>query len=434
MLEILKAIGKWLALVAALVAVLLAAALGFMYFQVSSADLPQYQVSFNGQPLTPSGYSWQVPVAGDWLHRTLRQDPGGQAQALPTVSTARPALEVPRNTAAVLTIADSRGEPVFEGTGQEYADFAFGLDGDYTARLTLGPEQDPLNPTTMLEGQYIYDFSFTLQGQPALTLSHQSMVQGGVVGVKLTGVLGEDIPSLQCELAPAVFTLHEGAWISYIPVDYNQPGGEYPITATVNGQSVSAAVTVYGRERRELDTYTADGSAAIPYLAKAPAKLESVMSICDPDIYWDGAFTQPVSGKVVRDYAVLEYTDRVDEATLLLYPELAALNETIAPRRSVNVTMAVPPGRQVLAPAAGRVVFAGIVQGGGRTVVIEHGCGLKSILYLLGRVDVSEGEYVAQNDVLGTTQGHITCEMRLYDVPISPWEAWRGQGALMWQG
>ena len=110
------------------------------------------------------------------------------------------------------------------------------------------------------------------------------------------------------------------------------------------------------------------------------------------------------------------------------------LNEAIAPRRSVNVTMAVTPGKKVLAPAAGRVVYAGTTSGGGRTVVIEHGCGLKSILYLLGRIDVSEGEYVAQNDVLGTTQGHIICEMRLYDIPISPWEAWRGQGALMWQG
>ena len=302
-----------------------------------------------------------------------------------------------------------------------------------SARLTVSPQTNEFD-RSRLEGFCLYEFSFRLMAQPTLSLSHTSMVQGGVIGVRLTGVVGDAVPTLSCELAPAVFTFHNNAWISYIPVDYNQFGGDYEITATVDGQTVSASVYIYGRENRELDTYTIDGSAAIPYMASIPSQLEDVMSICDPDIYWNGAFTQPVDGKVVRDYAVLEYTDRIDELTLSIYPELAVLNESIAPRRSVNVTMAVTPGKKVLAPAAGRVVYAGTTSGGGRTVVIEHGCGLKSILYLLGRIDVSEGEYVAQNDVLGTTQGHIICEMRLYDIPISPWEAWRGQGALMWQG
>ena len=47
---------------------------------------------------------------------------------------------------------------------------------------------------------------------------------------------------------------NSGSWLSYIPVDYNQPGGDYEISATVNGQTVSATVNIYGRERRELDT------------------------------------------------------------------------------------------------------------------------------------------------------------------------------------
>ena len=48
MQDILKAVGKWLALVVVLVAVLLGAALGFMYTQVNVGDLPAYAVTFGG--------------------------------------------------------------------------------------------------------------------------------------------------------------------------------------------------------------------------------------------------------------------------------------------------------------------------------------------------------------------------------------------------
>ena len=62
--------------------------------------------------------------------------------------------------------------------------------------------------------------------------------------------------------------------------------------------------------------------------------------------------------------------------------------------------------------------------------MIEHGCGVKSLFYLLGRRDVDEGDFVTQGQQIGTTQGHVICEMRVGDIPVNPWDAWRGAGGL----
>lgn len=422
---------KWLVLVGVLVISIVGGVLFYFYQHTSLNDLPPYEVRFGGQTLYASGYEWFVPVAGAHLGRTFSLKAGGPLTLEQTV-TSQPQLELPAGTQSQITILDSQDQPVFEGSGAEYDQFAFEQDGDYTVSLQVGSMEELGSSASAPTGSYQYHFRFTLHCQPHLAVSAKEAVQGNVVGVRLTGILGNVPPVIQCELAPeATFTFHNGSWVCFLPVDYNQPSGEYPITVTSNDQTVTETLQVRGRSRKELDTSTLDGTAAVPYIGRADKKIEELFQIADPDIYWSDTFLQPISGRVVRDYGVLEYVDRVlDPLLLAVQPELAAMNELIQPRRSVNVTMAVTPGRKVVAPAAGRVVFAGPLSGCGRTVVIEHGCALKSIIYLLGRMQVSEGDYVAQGDVIGTSQGHVCCEMRLYDIPISPWEVWRGQGGL----
>ena len=61
MLDILKAVGKWLALVVVLVVVLLGGALGFMYTQVEPGDLPAYAVSFGDEQLPRPATTGRCP-------------------------------------------------------------------------------------------------------------------------------------------------------------------------------------------------------------------------------------------------------------------------------------------------------------------------------------------------------------------------------------
>ena len=420
---------RWIVLVAVLLALILGGTFFSMYRSVSLNNLPQYEVNWAGQTLEATGYDWSVPVMG-FLHRDFSKNAGSSWQTLEPVSESHPTLELPEYTTALLTICNEAGETLFEGDTAAYNDFHFSENGAYSVTLTVtSPET-----TGTAQGSYTYQFNFQLEAQPRLLLSATGVAQGSVIGVRLEGVLGEMVPSLTTELAELPFTLYQGDWVAFVPVDYNQMAGSYDISATVNGQTVTETVQVYGRQRRELDTYTIDGTSAIPYVGALPKNMDFLWEINDPDIYWDGPFIQPVEGKILRDYAVLEYTDRLDPTDPLnaaIPPDLiAAYNANIAPRRSINLTLETTSGSAVVAPAAGRVVYAQTNGSLGRVVVIEHGCGVKSLFYLLGRRDVDEGDFVTQGQQIGTTQGHVICEMRVGDIPVNPWDAWRGAGGL----
>ncbi len=419
---------RWIVLVAVLLALLLGGTFFSMYRNVSLSSLPQYEVSWAGQVLDAAGYDWSVPVMG-FLHRDFSKKPGSSWQDLELVSESHPELVLPEYTTAQLTIQNEAGETLFEGDAAAYNDFHFSENGAYSATLTVtSPE------STGAQGSYTYQFNFQLEAQPRLVLSGTGVTQGSVIGVRLEGVLGDMVPALTTELAEIPFTQYQGEWVAFVPVDYNQMAGEYAISATVNGQTVTETVQVYGRQRRELDTYTIDGTSAIPYVGALPKNMDFLWEINDPDIYWDGSFIQPVEGKILRDYAVLEYTDRLDPTdplnAAIPLDQIAAYNANIAPRRSINVTLATTSGSAVVAPAAGRVVYAETNGSLGRVVVIEHGCGVKSLFYLLGRRDVDEGDFLTQGQQIGTTQGHVICEMRVGDIPVNPWDAWRGTGGL----
>ena len=61
----------------------------------------------------------------------------------------------------------------------------------------------------------------------------------------------------------------------------------------------------------------------------------------------------------------------------------------------------VPPGTVVMAPAGGTVLFAGPLALSGETLVIDHGQGVVSALFHLGRLDVRTGDRVEPRSVVG---------------------------------
>jgi septal ring factor EnvC (AmiA/AmiB activator) len=82
-------------------------------------------------------------------------------------------------------------------------------------------------------------------------------------------------------------------------------------------------------------------------------------------------------------------------------------------------------GAQVIAPAPGRVAFAGPYRGYGNIVIIEHAGGWTSLVTGLARLDTSVGTQLLGGSPLGISaagQSIVTLELRRDGEPVNPLE------------
>lgn len=90
---------------------------------------------------------------------------------------------------------------------------------------------------------------------------------------------------------------------------------------------------------------------------------------------------------------------------------------------SRGITLVPRAEAQVVAPAAGRIAFAGPYRGFGRIVIIEHGNGWTSLVTGLGATGVAVGEEVMAGSPLGSAGARepvITFEVRRGGEPLNP--------------
>ncbi len=99
--------------------------------------------------------------------------------------------------------------------------------------------------------------------------------------------------------------------------------------------------------------------------------------------------------------------------------------EARAPHLGMDIPA--PQGQAAMAPAAGKVVQTGDYFFNGRTVMIDHGQGLVSMLCHLSEIKVKAGDVVKQGDVIGlvgstgrATGPHLHWTVSLNDARIDP--------------
>jgi murein DD-endopeptidase MepM/ murein hydrolase activator NlpD len=84
-------------------------------------------------------------------------------------------------------------------------------------------------------------------------------------------------------------------------------------------------------------------------------------------------------------------------------------------------------GTRIIAPADGVVQFADVMNGYGRTVMVDHGNGISTLYGHMSAFGVSQGQQVHRGETLGyvgqsgrSTGPHLHYEVRIFNTPVNP--------------
>jgi murein DD-endopeptidase MepM/ murein hydrolase activator NlpD len=90
-------------------------------------------------------------------------------------------------------------------------------------------------------------------------------------------------------------------------------------------------------------------------------------------------------------------------------------------------------GSGVRASADGVVIFCGLQNGYGRTVIVDHGHGIRTLYAHLAGFATTVGDHVLRGDLIGfvgrsgrTTGSHLHYEVRINNAPVNPHKYLRG--------
>jgi len=425
----------WIISVALGVVVLLAAVMGVSYAFTTEGGCPDGAAQFGGQALEANGSCWQVPLLGGQLDKVFASPATLSVQKLGVLYTAHPELSLPEWTGyTALTIQNAAGDVLFAGSAGEYQNFLFPANGEYKAELTawrvpkggvitqfeggstgqlrknLGLER-PAKPT----GWYRYSFRFTLQASAEVELSAERVEQGGIVGLRISGMTGDAAPTVETDLGNVQCVRAADGWRAYIPAAYNASSGGHEVNITVNGETITRSIIVLPKDFGTVDVEPEPDASdaantqfrnAVWGLYEAPAR----------EKMWQGGFVNPVES----------YTTLVD------YGQVRVANGRQG-SRSNSTKLYTIPGEPCRAPANGVVVLAAELALTGNTVVIDHGCGMRSYLYGLQTLSVSAGQSVEKGQAVGVLGEELTMDFKLGSKSVNPWMLFQTSGGLFWK-
>ena len=397
----------WLVGVVLGVGIFLGAVMGVSYAFTTEGGCPDSTAQFDTEALEPNGWCWQVPLIGgkpDWASYTT------------------------------LTIQNAYGSIVFVGSVSDYQSFLFPANGEYKAELSVWrvPEggmatqfeggstgsvrknlglEKPAKPT----GWYRYAFRFTLQASAEVELSAERVEQGGIVGLRISGMTGDAAPTVETDLGNVQCVRAADGWRAYIPAAYNASSGGHEVNITVNGEAITRSIIVLPKDFGTVDVEPEPDASdaantqfrnAVWGLYEAPAR----------EKMWQGGFVNPVES----------YTTLVD------YGQVRVVNGRQG-SRSNSTKLYTIPGEPCRAPANGVVVLAAELALTGNTVVIDHGCGMRSYLYGLQTLSVSAGQTVEKGQAVGVLGEELTMDFKLGSKSVNPWPLFQTSGGLFWK-
>lgn len=401
----------WLVMVVLMVALILGGTAAFLYSRTGEDALPQEPVTFGETTLEPNGWDWVVPVLGDSVSKNYQSPTNLTVQKLGTFTDTVPQLVLPEwVTRAEVTITAPDGTTWQAGV-EDCNTYTYTQNGAYEITVTAYHQEN--EPPADPQGWYAYRAGYTMQLTPTVTLSTERAAQGSVVAIMLSGILDGE-PSLDTDLGDVWFRKTTSGYMGYIPVTYNAESGDHTMTLTCGSLTQQITLSVSKTEYGNASVEAEEESGGAEEYRNA---IWPLYTTSESEKLWSGAFQRPSAGEVSMGYGVVQMVDGQRSG------------------QSTGLTYAAQPGETITAPQSGKVVFAGTLTLTGGTVVIDHGCGVKSYLYGLQTVTAQQGQTIATGDAVGTAgeEHDLIYELRIGSKSVDPDKAILGSSGLQYR-
>jgi murein DD-endopeptidase MepM/ murein hydrolase activator NlpD len=340
---------------------------------VVPTPLPVAEVpSANGQPASPSIVVHTV-VPGETLFRIAQMYGVEVASVVAANSLDNPQMIYPNQTLIIPGVTPPQVVGGLPPVISAFDILPVVLTEGKTARIRIVSTQ-PVALTGTLLGQSL-NFS---------TADNQNFI--GLIGVPV---------GTQAGIYPAEFSIMDGAGVAYT-MSTN-------VRVTAGGYVLAEDILVTGDSNILLD----------PGVEQAEENaLRSVMSRYNPERYFEGQFGLPAAATITSGFG-----------------NSRSYNAGATVRVHLGTDFGGAPGTPILAPAAGRVVLADLLNIRGLATVIDHGWGVYTGYWHQTEQYVRPGDVVQTGQIIGTIGSsgrvsgpHLHWEMWVSGVPVDPME------------
>jgi murein DD-endopeptidase MepM/ murein hydrolase activator NlpD len=229
-------------------------------------------------------------------------------------------------------------------------------------------------------------------------LPRESPVPGGIAIIPLTSD-SEPPPEVRYENNRVMVLRHDGKWQAVVGLPLTvAPGPQVITTHNSQGMTEKHAFLVHPKEYAEQRLKLMDRRMVEPTdadlirIAREQKLVQSLFLSWTDESIASLQFWLPVRGRISSVFGLRRYFNE--------QPRL--------PHSGIDI--AAPIGTPVVAPLDGTVMETGVYFFNGKTVFINHGQGLISMLNHLSRITVERGVYVRQGQKLGEVgmSGRVT--------------------------
>ena len=242
---------------------------------------------------------------------------------------------------------------------------------------------------------------------------------GDVVRLEVTPPAAASAVSATWQSRTVPFVADGASWNALIGIDVDAAVGSdvlrltsVPVRGAASTWDVPIAIApkaVRTRRLRVNPKFVNPPKAMLPRITCETALLNALFEKTSADRLWRSGAVRPVEGVAVSGFGVRSVLN----------------GEPRGPHTGLD--LAAGTGTPVYAPTPGVVVYAREFYYSGNTVILDHGQGLYSTMAHLSAIDVTEGQRVAQAELLGkvgatgrVTGPHLHWAVRLHGARVDP--------------